>query len=167
MPVLPYLQHLPRLGDGVDLAEDAYIVGKVSVAGPAVLGPRAVLRGDHNSIDVGPRFRIGRGSTVHVELETSTHIGADVWLGDGVVVHACVLGDGVRVEDGGLVLSNSLVGAGSIVAAGSLVAEGAEFPDNCLISGTPGRRLRDTTPEEREETRRRSATARETVDRRL
>ena len=159
MPILPYLEHSPTVGQGVALADDAYLVGQVSVAGPAVFDTRAVLRGDQNRIDIGPRFRIGRGSTIHVELSTATLIGADVWVGDDAVVHACTLGDGVRVEDGGLVLSNSGVGSGSIVAADALVSEGAEFPANSYISGTPGRRLRDTTGEEREETRRRVAAA--------
>jgi carbonic anhydrase/acetyltransferase-like protein (isoleucine patch superfamily) len=95
---------------------------------------------------------MGRRSSIHVELDASTVIGAEVWLGDDVVVHATTLGDGVRVEDGGLVLSNSSVGAGSIVAADSLVSEDVEFPENSYISGTPGRRLRDTTADERDET---------------
>jgi carbonic anhydrase/acetyltransferase-like protein (isoleucine patch superfamily) len=159
MPILAYLEYVPEVGAGVELADDAYIIGKVSLVGPAVLEASAVLRGDQNRIDVGPRFRIGRGSTVHVEVPTSTSIGADVWVGDGSVVHACQLGDGTRVEDGGLVLSNSRVGAGSIVAADTLVPEGVEFPDNSYISGIPGRRLRDTTPDERAETRRRVAEA--------
>jgi carbonic anhydrase/acetyltransferase-like protein (isoleucine patch superfamily) len=159
VPILPYLVHTPEVGPGVGLAEDAYVVGKVRVAGPAVLETKAVLRGDQNRIEVGARFRIGRGSTVHVETHTHTQIGSDVWLGDHVVVHACVLGDGVRVEDGGLVLSTSRVGSGSIVGAGSLVAEGAAFPDNSYIDGTPGRKVRETTPEEREETLRRVAEA--------
>ena len=153
MPLLAYLQHVPEVGADVALADDAFVVGKVRVAGPAVLESSAVLRGDQNRIVVGPRFRIGRGSTVHVELESQTRIGADVWLGEGVVVHACELGAATRVEDGGLVLSTSKVGGGSIVAAESLVPEGAEFPENSYISGTPGRRLRDTTADEREATR--------------
>ena len=152
MPSLPYLQHVPELGPSVALAEDAFVVGEVSVAGPAVLEPSAVLRGDQNRIVVGPRFRIGRGSTVHVEVHTETRVGADVWVGDGAVVHACTLGDGTRVENGGLVLSTSSVGPGSIVAAGALVPEGVDFPAHSYISGTPGRRLRETTPEERAET---------------
>jgi carbonic anhydrase/acetyltransferase-like protein (isoleucine patch superfamily) len=154
VPILPYLAHAPTVGQGVSLAADAYVVGKVNVAGPARFETRAVLRGDQNRIDIGARFRIGRGSTIHVELPTPTLIGTDVWVGDDAVVHACTLGDGVRVEDGGLVLSNSSVGAGSIVAGDALVAEGVEFPANSYISGTPGRRLRETTVEERAETRR-------------
>jgi carbonic anhydrase/acetyltransferase-like protein (isoleucine patch superfamily) len=153
VPVLAYLEHVPIVGDEVSLDAEAYLVGKVRVAGPARFEARAVLRGDQNGIEVAPRFRMGSGSSIHVESHTRTLIGEDVWLGDDAVVHATTLGDGVRVEDGGLVLSTSKVGAGSIVAADTLVSEGAEFPENSYISGTPGRRLRDTTPEERAETR--------------
>jgi carbonic anhydrase/acetyltransferase-like protein (isoleucine patch superfamily) len=152
MPVLRYLEHVPELGAGVVLAEDAFVVGRARLAGPAVLESSAVIRGDQNRVEIGPRFHIGRRASIHVELHTHTQVGADVWVGDDAVVHACTLGDGTRVEDGGLVLSTAQVGAGSIVAADALVAEGVEFPDNSYISGTPGRRMRDTTPEERAET---------------
>jgi carbonic anhydrase/acetyltransferase-like protein (isoleucine patch superfamily) len=153
VPVLPYLEFSPSVGADVSIARDAVLVGKIRVTGPARFDTSAVLRGDQNWIDVGARFRIGRGSTVHVEFHTQTSIGADVWVGDGCVVHATTLEDNVRVEDGALVLSTSRVGSGSIVAAGSLVTEGAEFEPNSYISGTPGRRLRETTSEERAQTR--------------
>ncbi|MDQ3809560.1 MAG: gamma carbonic anhydrase family protein [Chloroflexota bacterium] len=155
MPILQYLHFKPDVGRGTELAEDAFVVGKVRMAGPAVIDASAVLRGDQNWIWVGPRFRMGARSTVHVEPTTETRIGSDVWLGDDVVVHATTLGDGVRVEQGGLVLSNSRVGAGSIVAPDALVPEGAEFEANSYIEGTPGRRTRETTPDERQETLRR------------
>jgi len=159
VPVLRYLTFTPELGEAVALADNAFVVGKVRVAGPAALGQSAVLRGDQNWIEVAPRFFMGERSTIHVEFESMTLIGHDVWLGDDVVVHACTLGDEVRVERGGLVLSNARVGSGSIVDAATLVPEGVEFPDNSFISGTPGRRQRDTTPEERAETRRRVESA--------
>jgi carbonic anhydrase/acetyltransferase-like protein (isoleucine patch superfamily) len=152
MPILPYLEHLPEVGSDVALADDAFIVGKVFLAGPARLESSAVVRGDQNGVAIGARFRMGRRSSIHVERHTDTRVGANVWLGDDVVVHATTLGDGTRVEDGGLVLSTSKVGAGSIVAADALVPEGVEFPDNSYISGTPGRRARETTPEERQAT---------------
>jgi carbonic anhydrase/acetyltransferase-like protein (isoleucine patch superfamily) len=44
-----------------------------------------------------------------------------------------------------------------VVAADALVPENVEFPENSYIAGTPGRRVRDTTEEERAETRRRVA----------
>src|ERR1043166_5800430 len=94
MPILPYLDHQPEVGDDVRLADDAFVVGKASLQGPALLESRAVLRGDQNRIVVGPRFRMGRGSSVHVEVHTQTEIGADVWIGDDAVVHASTVGDG-------------------------------------------------------------------------
>jgi len=158
VPVLSYLEFTPQVGERVRLTEQMFLVGKVRVSGPAAIGLSAVLRGDQNWIEIGPRFYMGERSTIHVEFETKTQIGHDVWLGDDVVVHACTLGDEVRVEHGGLVLSNARVGSGSIVDAAALVPEGVEFPANSFISGTPGRRLRETTPEERAETRRRIET---------
>jgi carbonic anhydrase/acetyltransferase-like protein (isoleucine patch superfamily) len=152
MPILGYREFFPEIGDQVSVAPDATVVGKVRLTGPARLAARAVLRGDQNSITAGRRFVIGERSTVHVEFVTPTHIGDDVWVGDDAVVHACTLGDGVRVESGGVVLSNARVGAGSIVAAGSLVTEGTEFSENSYIEGTPGRRTRETTAAERQET---------------
>ncbi|MBV9579809.1 MAG: hypothetical protein JO057_14560 [Chloroflexi bacterium] len=159
MPILPYLEHTPEVGNGVSLADDAWLVGNVHLAGPARLESSAVARADQNGVVIGARFRMGRRSSIHVERHTSTRVGANVWLGDDVVVHATTLGDGTRVENGGLVLSTSQVGAGSIVAADALVSEGVEFPENSYISGTPGRRVRETTPEEREETLRMLAAA--------
>jgi carbonic anhydrase/acetyltransferase-like protein (isoleucine patch superfamily) len=152
MPILPYLEHVPEVGRGVVLADDAYIVGKVRLAGPARLESSAVVRADQNDVTIGANFRMGQRSSIHVERHTATWVGANVWLGDDAVVHATTLGDGTRVEDGGLVLSTSRVGAGSIVGADALVSEGVEFPDNSYISGTPGRRVRETTLEERQET---------------
>lgn len=157
MPVVGYLEHQPVLGGDVAIAEDSYVAGAVSIAGPARLEASAVLRGDQNRIEVGPRFRIGERSTLHVELHAPTVVGAGVWLGDDAVVHACTLGDNVRVEDRGLVLSGARVGSGSIVAAGALVTENAEFPADSFLSGTPARRVRETTSDEREETARRLA----------
>lgn len=163
MPILPYFDHAPALGAGVTLADDAFAIGKLRVAGPAHLAAGAVLRGDQAEIAIGPRFAIGHRSTVHVDPANATRVGADVWVGADAVVHGCTLGDGVRVEDGARVLSRASIGAGSVVAAGSLVPEGSAFPDHSFIQGTPGRRLRDTTAEERTQTRRQVRAALDSV----
>ncbi len=155
VPVLSYREFTPQVGPSVSMAADAYVIGKVRIAGPAVLASRAVLRGDQNWIDIAPHFVMGARSTIHLELDIGTQIGTDVWLGEDVVVHGCTLGDSVRVDNGGLVLSHATVGAGSIVAADAMIAEGATFAANSYIEGTPGRRTRETTEAEREETRQR------------
>lgn len=155
MPIVPYLDHEPRIDGDLELANDAFIIGRVALAGPAVLDARAVIRGDQATIEIGAHFHLGQRSTIHVDPNSPTRIGKDVWVGDDAVAHGCTLGDNVRVENRALVLSRSEVGTGSIVEAGALVTEGAVFPDNSYISGSPGRRVRDTTPEERADTAKR------------
>jgi carbonic anhydrase/acetyltransferase-like protein (isoleucine patch superfamily) len=152
VPVVAYLDHQPLVEGRLALADDAFIIGKVTLAGPAKLQSSAIVRGDQSPIWIGPNFYMGRGSTAHVDPTKATLIGRDVWVGDGVVIHGCTLGDGVRVENGALVLSGSNVGAGSVVAAGALVTEGAAFPPNSYITGSPGRQVRETTADERAET---------------
>jgi carbonic anhydrase/acetyltransferase-like protein (isoleucine patch superfamily) len=159
VPIVPYLTHQPELGDGVTLAPDAYVVGRATLAGPAVLEASAVIRADREPVSIGPDFHMGRASSIHIDGGCPTLIGAGVWLGDHVVAHGCTIGDGVRVEDGGLVLSRSSVGTGSVIAAGSLVTEGTAFADNSYIEGSPARRIRETTPAERAETARRRGVA--------
>lgn len=154
MPLLPYLEHAPSAGEDVQMAEDAYVLGKVSIAGPARLGPSAVVRGDQSAVTLGSHVRLGERATIHVEATSPTVVGDEVWIGADVVVHGCTLGDRVRVEDGAAVLSRSSIGSGSWVAAGSLVPEGAHFPERSYLEGVPARRLRDTTPEEVAETTR-------------
>jgi carbonic anhydrase/acetyltransferase-like protein (isoleucine patch superfamily) len=152
MPIVAYLDNLPHIGDGVSLSDDAFVVGKVELAGPGVLEASAVIRADKAPVRIGSDFHMGRESSIHIDSDCPTLIGDGVWLGARVVAHGCTLGDGVRVEDGGLVLSGAVVGAGSIVARGALVTEGATFADQSYIDGSPGRRTRDTTPEERAQT---------------
>ena len=155
MPLLPFEEHDPSLGEQVELAADAYVIGKVHVVGPARLDRSAVLRGDQSPIRIGSRVVFGPRSTAHVELDHPCVLEDDVWIGEDVVVHATTVHAGTLVEDGARLLSRSVVGVGSIVAAGSLVPERAEFPENSYLQGTPARRTRDTTPEERAETLRR------------
>jgi carbonic anhydrase/acetyltransferase-like protein (isoleucine patch superfamily) len=156
MPILTYLEHVPSVGSDVSLAPDAYVIGQAMLVGPAVLEASAVIRADREMVRIGANFHMGRASSIHIDGGCPTVIGSGVWLGAHTVAHGCTLGDGVRVEDAGLVLSGSIVGSGSIVAAGALVTEGTSFPDNSYIEGSPGRRTRDTTADERAETARRS-----------
>ncbi|MBI2756318.1 MAG: gamma carbonic anhydrase family protein [Chloroflexi bacterium] len=155
MPIYPYREHRPATDEHVLLDPTAVLAGNVSVRGPAAFGASTVLRGDQSHIAAGPRVVFGSGCSVHVEVDHPTSIGADVWVGDGAVVHATSIGDGVRIEGRAVVLSRSSVGAGSIVAPDSLVAEGQSFPENSYVEGVPGRRTRGTTAEERAETFRR------------
>jgi carbonic anhydrase/acetyltransferase-like protein (isoleucine patch superfamily) len=48
---------------------------------------------------------------------------------------------------GSIVMDNAVIGSGSIVGAGAVVLAGVEIPAGSLVLGSPGRRVRDLTPE--------------------
>ena len=159
MPLLPYLGTLPEVADDVSIDEDGWVIGKVTIAAGGRVGPRAVIRGDQDSIEIGRRFSIGAAATIHVDPGGPTRIGEDVVVEDRAVVHGCTLGDAVLVEHEATVLSRSVVGGGSIIQADALVAEGKEIPPRSVVAGTPGKIIRQTTDEEVALIRRRAARA--------
>jgi carbonic anhydrase/acetyltransferase-like protein (isoleucine patch superfamily) len=148
MPILPYLGTLPTVAPDVEVDAEGFIIGKVMVGAGVRVGPRTVIRADQAPIVVGPRVRLGRAATVHVDPGFPTTIGADVVVEDDAIVHGCTLGDAVLVGQDATVLTGSTVGEGSIVEAGALVPEGKAFPPRSVIAGTPGKVVRQTTDEE-------------------
>ncbi|MCC6174698.1 MAG: gamma carbonic anhydrase family protein [Chloroflexi bacterium] len=156
MPLLPYLRTMPTVADDVEIDDEAFVIGKVTVARGVRIGRRTVLRGDQSPILVGEGCRFGNEATVHVDPDKPTTIGVDVVVEDRAVVHGCTVGDAVLVEREATILSGSVVGAGSIVQADALVPEGREIPPRSVVSGTPGRVIRQTTDEEVEAIRRRA-----------
>lgn len=156
MPILPYLGILPTVAPDVEIDAEGYVIGKVTLAEGIRVGPRSVVRADQASIAIGPRVRIGRSATVHVDPGYPTSIGADVVVEDEAIVHGCTLADAILIERDATVLTGSSIGEGSIVQAGALVPEGKAFPARSVIAGTPGRAVRETTDEEVAEIRRRA-----------
>ena len=159
MPLLPYLGRLPEVADDVAIDEDGWVIGKVTIAAGGRIGPRAVIRGDQDAIEIGRRFSIGAAATVHVDPGGPTIIGEDVILEDCAIVHGCTIGDAVLVEREATVLSHSVIGEGSIIQFDALVAEGKEIPPRSVVAGTPGKIVRQTTDEEVALIRRRAVEA--------
>lgn len=111
----------------------------------------ATLRGDVNKLTVGKNSSIGDRAVVHVakiQGDFATHIGNNVTIRAGALVHAatlmdsCVIGESAQVLDGAIVESNSIVGPASIVTPGTKVASGE------LWAGSPAKKVRVLTAEE-------------------
>jgi carbonic anhydrase/acetyltransferase-like protein (isoleucine patch superfamily) len=156
MPLLPYLGTLPTVGEGVEVDDEGFVIGKVTLGRGVRIGARTVLRADQDTITVGDHVRFGRAISVHMDPTFPTRIGNEVVVEDDAIVHGCILGEAVRVERDATILTGSSVGAGSIVQAGALVPEGKSFPARSVIAGTPGQVIRETTDDEVAETRRRA-----------
>ena len=98
MPIRPYQGQLPRLGQRVYVDQGAHLIGDVELGDDVSLWPGVVVRGDVNYIRIGARTNVQDGSIIHVSHDGPytrpggypTIIGADVTIGHGAIVHACV-----------------------------------------------------------------------------
>jgi carbonic anhydrase/acetyltransferase-like protein (isoleucine patch superfamily) len=64
------------------------------------------------------------------------------------LLHGCTVGEGSLVGMGSIIMNGAVLGRNSIVGAGALIPEGKSFRDGVLIVGSPGKVVRDLTPEE-------------------
>ena len=75
-------------------------------------------------------------------------MGRECTIGHMVMLHGCTVGDGCLIGIGSIILNKAVIGAGSIVGANTLIPEGKVFPERVLIVGSPGRVVRELSPEE-------------------
>jgi len=142
----------PKIGKNTFLAENATIVGDVTIGEDCSIWFGAVLRGDVNTITLGDRVNIQDGAVIHTLFKRSqTHIGNDVSVGHNAVIHGARIEDKCLIGIGSTILDNAVVGTGCIVAANALVLSNAVLEPNSVYAGVPARKVKDVTPEQRKE----------------
>ncbi len=151
MPViLPVKGVSPQWDHNCFIAENATIVGDVVMGTNCSVWFNAVIRGDVNSITIGNDTNIQDGAVVHATyLKASTHIGNRVSIGHNAIVHGCTLKDHVLVGMGAIVMDNVVVEEYSIIAAGSVVLENTHCEGGFIYAGTPAKRIKPITEEQR------------------
>ena len=154
--------HTPRIGEGTFLADTAVVIGDVSIGEGCSVWFNAVLRGDVNSITIGDRTNIQDGVVIHTLYDGSkhpsqTHIGSDVSVGHNAIIHGATVGDNCLIGMGATLLDNAVVPSGCIIAANALVLSNARLEPNSVYAGVPAKKVREVTPEQREEIIRRTA----------
>jgi carbonic anhydrase/acetyltransferase-like protein (isoleucine patch superfamily) len=139
---------VPDIAKDVFIADNAIVIGSVSIAPEASVWYGTVLRGDNDEIKIGERSNIQDGSVIHVDENVPTRIGNDVSVGHNTMIHGCTIGNGSLIGIGSVILNFARIGQYSLVGANSLVTEGKEFPDRSLILGSPAKVIRVLTDEE-------------------
>lgn len=148
--ILPFLDKTPRIAPSVYLADNATVIGDVVIEEGASVWFGAVLRGDVGPIRIGKRSNVQDLTTIHTTTGYSeAHVGEDVTVGHGCVLHGCRIGDRVLVGMGSILLDNAMIGDDSVIGAGSLVTARMIIPAGSLVMGRPAKVLREATEQER------------------
>jgi carbonic anhydrase/acetyltransferase-like protein (isoleucine patch superfamily) len=139
---------------------DYFVAGTAVVTGDVVIGPGVniwfgtVIRGDIARITLGSRVNLQDGCIVHTDTDAPQTIEDGVVAGHHAILHGTRIGHDTLVGMGATLLSGSEIGPECVIAAGTVVTEGRKIPPRSVVMGIPGKVVRDTTPEERERTRR-------------
>ena len=133
---------------------DYYIAPGAVVIGSVILEPNVsiwfncVVRADNDTITLGEGSQVQDGSVLHADPGAPILLEKNVSIGHMAMVHGCTIGEGSLIGIGAILLNHCKIGKHCLVGAGTLIPEGKEFPDGKLILGSPGKVVRDLTPEE-------------------
>ena len=141
--VLPVKGINPEFGNNCFLADNATVVGEVTMGDDCSVWFNAVVRGDVNSILMGDNCNVQDGAVIHCSYQTAeTVIGNNVSIGHNAVVHGCTLHDNVLVGMGAIIMDHAIIESGSIIAAGAVVLENTVVEANSIYAGVPAKKVK-------------------------
>lgn len=150
MGIVTYKGITPTIDPTVFIADGVHIIGDVVIGKDSSVWYNTVIRGDVNFIRIGERTNIQDNSVIHVtNKKFPTHIGSDVTIGHGAVIHACSIHDHSLIGMGAVVLDDAKVGPFALVAAGAVVTMGMVIPEGVLAAGVPAKVIRPLSEDER------------------
>ena len=141
--IRPLRGFTPKIGKNCFIAENAVIIGDVTIGDDCSIWYGVVLRGDVNTIKIGNRVNIQDNASVHTLYQRSvTEIGDDVSVGHNAVVHGAKVGNNVLVGMGAILMDNAEIADGSIIAAGAVVLTGEKLEPG-VYAGVPAKKVKD------------------------
>jgi carbonic anhydrase/acetyltransferase-like protein (isoleucine patch superfamily) len=134
-------------GAGHFIAHNATVIGSVILEPEVSIWFNAIVRGDNDTITIGARSNVQDGSVLHTDDGIPLSIGPGVTVGHLAMLHGCTVHENSLIGIGAIVLNRAVIGKNCLIAAGALVPEGKVIPDNSLVMGSPGKVVREMTPE--------------------
>lgn len=126
------------------VAENATIVGDVTIGHSCSIWFNAVIRGDVNFITIGNKVNIQDGAVVHCTYKKHpTIIGNNVSIGHNAMVHGCVIHDNVLIGMGAIVMDNCIIESNSIIAAGAVVTQNTVVEAGSIYAGMPAKKVKE------------------------
>ncbi len=138
----------PNIHPEAWVAEEAVVIGQVTIGARASVWPGAVIRGDNEPIVIGEGSNVQEGVVLHADPGFPLTIGKNVTIGHQAMVHGCTVADGVLIGIQAVVLNGAKIAEGCLVGAGAVVTEGKEFPAGTMILGAPGKVVKEMSAEQ-------------------
>jgi len=135
----------PTLGKDVFVAPSASVIGNVHIGSKSTVWYHGILKGDIDKIEIGELTSIGDAASILGK----TQIGNQVLIGEGSVLHSCIVQDEVQIEVGSVINNDVTLKKHAIIQAGSVVSSGATVPEGQMWGGTPAKFIRELTDEEK------------------
>lgn len=140
----------PKIHESCFVAENASLIGDVTLGDGTSIWYGAVLRGDVAPIEIGRYTNVQDLTVFHTEQGLPLHIGDFVTIGHSCVIHGTTIHGHSIIGMGSILLNGSIVEKNTIIGAGSLVTEGKVVQEGELWMGRPAKFVRKLTPEELE-----------------
>lgn len=141
-------EHRPEIPASAFVADNATVIGKVTLGENASVWFGATLRGDNELIRIGADSNIQEGAVLHTDLGFPLSVGDRVTVGHLAMLHGCTIGNEALIGIQAVILNGAIIGPRCLVGAGALVTEGKRFEEGSLIVGAPARVLRPLTDAE-------------------
>ncbi|MBC7746337.1 MAG: gamma carbonic anhydrase family protein [Flavobacterium sp.] len=148
--ILPVSGKIPLWGTRCFIAENATIVGDVTLGDHCSVWFNTVIRGDVNFIKIGNNTNIQDGTIIHCTYQfAATEIGNNVSIGHRALIHGCKLHDNVLIGMGAIVMDHAVIEEYTIIAAGAIVLENMICESGYIYAGIPAKKIKPISPDQR------------------
>jgi carbonic anhydrase/acetyltransferase-like protein (isoleucine patch superfamily) len=149
MPIIKPVQgKSPQIPEDCYVAENATIVGDVTMGKECSVWFNAVIRGDVHFIKMGDKVNVQDGAVIHATYQKSpTTIGNNVSIGHNAIVHGCTIKDNVLIGMGSIVMDDCVIESNSIIAAGAVVSKNTIVESGSIYAGIPAKKIKDISQE--------------------
>jgi len=148
--------YTPQFGERAWIDPSAVVIGDVQAGDDVSVWPMTVIRGDMHRIRIGDRCSVQDGTVLHITHASDFNpggwpliIGDDVTIGHKALLHGCTVGNRVLVGMGCIIMDGAVVEDEVIIAAGCLVPPGKTLESGHLYVGSPCKKARELTENER------------------
>jgi carbonic anhydrase/acetyltransferase-like protein (isoleucine patch superfamily) len=134
----------PQIPEDCFVAENATIIGDVTLGAQCSIWYNAVVRGDVHYIKIGNKVNIQDGAVIHCTYQKHpTEIGNNVSIGHNAIVHGCRVNDNVLIGMGAIVMDNCVIGSNCIIAAGAVVTQNTVVEPGSIYAGVPAKKVKE------------------------